>query len=1295
MEDEYSKMEIAKIVKLKDSSNYPMWKFQIDIMFKSSGLYEIVTGEELKQESMSAAQKKDYNRRDAKAMKYIITSCEHSVLVHIMTCLDSKTMYSKLKSSFEKDSGQMKITLLNSFYTFKINNTDNIQQQISALEFIAHRIKGLGEDISETMIISKVISALPEEYAHFHSAWESTAESERSLSNLMARLADEQRMNGGKSKEVENRNQQAAFKVSSYPGRSSGPPGRTSGQVRCYSCGKMGHKAPACRSKPEKKFCSICKKGNHTESSCYFRDKPTYFCQSESYALVSTDHNSFNNSRFAIDSGSSSHLVNNVSLLSNTEDCEETYKAANGERLQSTKIGKYEGKDVRLDEVRYIPGLATNLLSVNCITKNKGKVIFNNNVVKIVDEKNTTVIEGKKAPNGLYIVDLPQPIDKNVFSMELVHRKLGHLGNTNMTRLKTMVDGVDFKGTISDCDVCTRAKQKRNPFSGTLPTANRILEIVDTDLMGPLDPPTFDGYKYIQVIMDVYTRYVETHLLKSKTEASDTLIKFILRAENLHQTKAVCVKMDNGLEFSDAKKWLENRGTKVDTTAPYSPPTNGRCEQKNYTISCRMRALLYDSGLSKQFWGFAARTAAYLINRSPTVSLDKTPIEMWTGRKPDLRKLKLFGCRAYAKTLTHVKKLDERSKEMIFVGYGQNGYLLYDKDRNKVITARDVIFFENEENKIKMPDNLDKNDNFCFEEVEIDILPEENKEENSSSPENEEREEPANTSHEISGINDEEIEPDRGAETGYSLRQQLRPPQRYDQYELDLSSIFNESTSMLCYSEAVKDARWRQAILSEKESLLENKTWIYVDRKEAKGEKVMSCKWIFKIKEDGRYKARMVCRGFEQDPDDEDYYSPVVETDTVRTVFAIAAGKKFKIITFDVTTAFLAGEFKPNEKIFIEIPEGFKNDKNKNKICRVLRGLYGIRGSPKRWNEKFTETLKKLGFKQLDNDPCTFINKNGTIIITCYVDDGAIFYSNESEVKDFLNNLKAEFKITINYNPMNYAGLEIKQEENKIIIHQKNYCQQIVSKYNMQDANGCDIPISIDNEEDSSPRAKNFPYREAVGSLLYLTTKTRPDAAFAVNYESRNLENPTELNVRNVKQTIKYLLKNPNLGLAYNIGGQLDELIVYSDADFAGCQTTSRSTTGYVIFYNGPIAWCSKRQSIVTLSSTESELVAATEATKHAVALKRLIEEVMDIKLKQITLRIDNQSTIKLIKNGNFRKRTRHISVRYHYLMELYKKGELNVEHCSSNDQKADFLTKPLNRILYKEHCKNTLQTVL
>jgi len=189
----------------------------------------------------------------------------------------------------------------------------------------------------------------------------------------------------------------------------------------------------------------------------------------------------------------------------------------------------------------------------------------------------------------------------------------------------------------------------------------------------------------------------------------------------------------------------------------------------------------------------------------------------------------------------------------------------------------------------------------------------------------------------------------------------------------------------------------------------------------------------------------------------------------------------------------------------------------------------------------------------------------------------------------------------------------------------------------------------------------NFPYRETIGGLLYLMCKTRPDIAYAVIYESRSMEKPTNANVKDLKRTLRYLKGSVDKGIFYGSKNAL-VLKAFSDADYADL-TDRKSTTGYVILLgDSPIAWCSKKQKIVSLSTTEAEYIAGAECCRELKYLKSLLHELLDMDISA-TLCVDNQSAIKLIKSGQMSRQSKHIDVRYHFISEELVKKLFTIEY--------------------------------
>lgn len=240
------------------------------------------------------------------------------------------------------------------------------------------------------------------------------------------------------------------------------------------------------------------------------------------------------------------------------------------------------------------------------------------------------------------------------------------------------------------------------------------------------------------------------------------------------------------------------------------------------------------------------------------------------------------------------------------------------------------------------------------------------------------------------------------------------------------------------------------------------------------------------------------------------------------------------------------------------------------------------------------------------------------------------------------------------------------------------YAKKVIERFGMQDAHPVSIPMEKNQILDADTNGKTtvFPYREAVGSLLYLANGTRPDICFAVNFVSRYMEKPTELHVRAVKRIIKYLKGTLNFGLFY-FSNTVFDVQCYSDADYAGCIDTRRSTIGYCITIGGSIlSWCSERQKSVSRSTTESEYIAGSEAIRELVWLKRLLTEIIGPHTP--SLMMDNASAVKLVKNLEQHKRTKHIDVRYHYIREKFNEKVFDLKEVSIHDQLADIFTKPM-----------------
>jgi len=618
---------------------------------------------------------------------------------------------------------------------------------------------------------------------------------------------------------------------------------------------------------------------------------------------------------------------------------------------------------------------------------------------------------------------------------------------------------------------------------------------------------------------------------------------------------------------------------------------------------------------------------------------------------------------------------------MVLVGYQADScnYRMYNPRTGKIIVSRDVVIHETSfdqrmesEHEVLLPlsSSADQEETACEDTHKSCDEKFDPKEEN------------------VRGMTQPQVLEDR--KRTLRDRKTLKTPNRYEANLVE----FDEPTT---YEEAIScenSGHWMKAINEELKAHETNGTWTFEDL--PSGKKTIGSKWVFKVKysptqDTYRYKARLCAKGFTQEKgiDYQEIFAPVVRYDSIRVMLALAAQQDLCIFQFDVKTAFLNGDL--NEEIYLEIPEGVIATST-NKVCRLHKSLYGLKQAPRSWNHKFDLFMKRFKLIPSKADPCVYIGNfnSGTIYLCIYVDDGLLLASSKEVLNVVLSELKANFEIT-GGDANCYVGMEIVRDiENKrVFIHQSSYIERVLRRFNMLDASSketpADLGVSLCSAGDVNVNSNNIMYRQAIGSLIFLATVTRPDIAFIVNYLSRFMSNYNESHWNEVKKVFRYLKGTSGLGILYEKTSENTCLQGFSDADYACDLDTRRSTTGYLFkLAGGAVTWGSLRQRTVSLSTTEAEYIAACEAVKEAIWLKQLLKDSQNPCLNPIIVNVDNQSTIKLIRNPEYHKRSKHIDIRYHFVREKYASGDIDVQYVCSRDQLADILTKALSRDVFK-----------
>jgi hypothetical protein len=210
------------------------------------------------------------------------------------------------------------------------------------------------------------------------------------------------------------------------------------------------------------------------------------------------------------------------------------------------------------------------------------------------------------------------------------------------------------------------------------------------------------GKEFFLLLVDDHSRYMWLSLLANKSDALAAVQQFQACVEVETGRRLRVLRTDNGGEFTFVTftEHCVKNGIKHQHTAPYTPQQNGVVERRNQSVVNMARSLLKSRELPAALWGEAVTTAVYLLNRAPTKSVTgKTPFEAWHGHRPAVEHLRVFGCVAYVKVnRPHLKKLDDRSTAMVFIGYepGAKAWRFYDSATRRVHVSRDAVFQEHE-----------------------------------------------------------------------------------------------------------------------------------------------------------------------------------------------------------------------------------------------------------------------------------------------------------------------------------------------------------------------------------------------------------------------------------------------------------------------------------------------------------------------------------------------------------------------------------------------------------------------
>ncbi|KAJ9542108.1 LOW QUALITY PROTEIN: hypothetical protein OSB04_028614 [Centaurea solstitialis] len=1036
---------------------------------------------------------------------------------------------------------------------------------------------------------------------------------------------------------------------------------------------------------------------------------------------------------WVIDTGSGNHICNHLQGFTRRETLRKdrsNLRVGEGTPLIVDAVGSYSlslpsGLVLELENCYYVPKMIKNVLSFDLLVDQGFYYKYDYKMLSVF--KNDIFYFKATPVNGLYTVNLQDNnneiyhISKRSKDIEdqtyLWHCRLGHI---NKKRIELLLQG-GFLGTFD-----------YKPFDNC--EATDLLEIIHTDVCGPFSHVARGGYRYFITFTDDFSRYGYVYLMRHKSESFERFREYHNEVQNQLGRRIKFLRSDRGGEYlsDEFDNHLMECGIVSQLTPPYTPQMNGVSERRNRTLLDMVRSMMCRSTLPMSFWGHALETAAHILNRAPTKSVEKTPYELWKGKKPKMSFLRIWGCEIYVKRPTS-EKLKPKSDKCIFdipgppwdiTSVGPNEVIFkmsYDIEQPaitefrlqitsmlflssansstslmEVFTSVDRIsrlqnrleswinnFYNPEENKVFVA----RNGKFLEEkflssgntrkDVDLQIV-----DENDTTP---------TVEPEIQHENVEpRSEPIEEVQT-QDLRRSSRVRQEPDRYlGFLITQKIGDLNEPVSYGEVVsgnESEQWQEAVKAEMQSMYDNQVWELENLPQHC--KVVGHKWVFKKKTDmdGNvhiYKARLVAKGFTQTHgiDYDETFSPVAMLKSIRILMAISAYFNYEIWQMDVKTAFLNG--KLTEDVYMQQPEGFVDPKNPDKVCKLLKSIYGLKQASRSWNLHFDERIKEFGFAKSEFESCVYTKFSGSTVtfLVLYVDDILLIGNDVLTLQSAKNWLSKCFQMKDLGEAAYILGIKMYRNRSKRLIglSQSTYIDKILKKFRMDESKKGFIPMQhgivlsktqcpISSQDQD--KMKSIPYASAIGSIMYAMLCTRPDVAYSVSVTSRYQQNPGEPHWVAVKNILKYLRRTKDMFLVF--GGSEDEISVtgYSDAR-------------YVFTLNGgAISWKSSKQDTIANSTTEAEYIAASDAAKEAVWLRNFLSDLRVVASvsRPIDIFCDNSGAVAQAKEPREHHTSRHLLRKYHLIREIIGRGDVRICKIPTEENVADPLTKPLARV--------------
>ena len=500
--------------------------------------------------------------------------------------------------------------------------------------------------------------------------------------------------------------------------------------------------------------------------------------------------------------------------------------------------------------------------------------------------------------------------------------------------------------------------------------------------------------------------------------------------------------------------------------------------------------------------------------------------------------------------------------------------------------------------------------------------------------------------------------------------------------------------------------QWLQAIFEELQSVKAQHVYEFVSELPS-GVKALSSVWVFKVKcgPDGkisRYKARITVNGKAQvyGINYSETFAPVAFATTIRLLLAIALVSSLQLRQFDIKCAFLYASLPKHEQVYMRAPPGC----GRKGYWRLLKSLYGLKQSPRLFNQHLHGTLQKQGWESCAFDPCLYRHLESGAYLVVVVDDMILASPSAAFTKTFSANMSAVYDIKDLGEPKYVIGVRVEVQPTSLHLLQDRYIEDLNSQHTpgeratstpaVPNVTLCMDGISGQDKSPLLPVPKQ--YRSLVGGLMY-TLITRPDVAAAVSMCARYLAQPRHAHLEAAQRVLRYLYHTRKMALIYNKCDIANlRITVFADSSWANDVDSRRSRYGYALYVGKAlVSWRSKLHSCVALSTAEAEYCAATEAAKHIKWVASLMQFMLPKgKMPPALLYEDNAACRSMVTCAQVSGRNKHFELKQHYIRELHQHKVLRLLPIVTLEQIADIFTKALARPLFETHRASLLNGI-